>query len=162
MTPSSKELLFYPPEVEATITGGELVFSTSVFIWSRKTSALLSLVIPLPSQTVAVLACVFWKCFSSPKCGFKASCPPPLPTALRTESCPGRLVDIVGRAGLFLAGRVSPELQGVEISISERGAAAPLITVATDETGAYRYNGLEFLSLHGRNIVVDDQFRGRR
>ncbi|CAN9509958.1 unnamed protein product [Ophioblennius macclurei] len=74
VTPSSKELLFYPPEVEATITG---------------------------------------------------------------ESCPGRLVDIAGRAGLFLEGQVSPELQGVEISISERGAAAPLITVATNENGAY-------------------------
>lgn len=65
----------------------------------------------------------------------------PLPA---TESCPGRLVDIVGRAGLFLAGKVSPELQGVEISISERGAAAPLITVATDERGAYRYDGRDF------------------
>ncbi|KAM4584395.1 BOS complex subunit NOMO1 [Odontesthes bonariensis] len=74
VTPSSKELLFYPPEVEATITG---------------------------------------------------------------ESCPGRLVDITGRAGLFLDGKVSPELQGVEISITERGAAAPLITVATNEMGAY-------------------------
>nr|XP_020498466.1 LOW QUALITY PROTEIN: nodal modulator 1-like [Labrus bergylta] len=74
VTPSSKELLFYPPEVEATITG---------------------------------------------------------------ESCPGRLVDIAGRAGLFLEGKVSPELQGVEISISEKGAAAPLITVATNEMGAY-------------------------
>ncbi|KAM7393772.1 hypothetical protein PAMP_020621 [Pampus punctatissimus] len=74
VTPSSKELLFYPPEVEATITG---------------------------------------------------------------ESCPGRLVDISGRAGLFLEGKVSPELQGVEISISEKGAAAPLITVATNEMGAY-------------------------
>lgn len=51
------------------------------------------------------------------------------------------MVDIVGRAGLFLAGKVSPELPGVEISISERGAAAPLITVATDERGAYRYGG---------------------
>ncbi|KAK5899861.1 hypothetical protein CesoFtcFv8_009289 [Champsocephalus esox] len=74
VTPSSTELLFYPPEVEATITG---------------------------------------------------------------ESCPGRLVDIAGRAGLFLAGKVSPELQGVEISITERGAAAPLITVGTNEMGAY-------------------------
>uniref|UniRef100_A0A8C4ICK8 Nodal modulator 1 n=1 Tax=Dicentrarchus labrax TaxID=13489 RepID=A0A8C4ICK8_DICLA len=74
VTPSSKELLFYPPEVEATITG---------------------------------------------------------------ESCPGRLVDIAGRAGLFLEGKVSPELQGVEISITERGAATPLITVATNEMGAY-------------------------
>uniref|UniRef100_A0A3Q1BCL6 Prealbumin-like fold domain-containing protein n=1 Tax=Amphiprion ocellaris TaxID=80972 RepID=A0A3Q1BCL6_AMPOC len=74
VTPSSKELLFYPPEVEATITG---------------------------------------------------------------ESCPGRLVDIIGRAGLFLEGKVSPELQGVEISITERGAATPLITVATNEMGAY-------------------------
>uniref|UniRef100_A0AAX7TYV8 Prealbumin-like fold domain-containing protein n=1 Tax=Astatotilapia calliptera TaxID=8154 RepID=A0AAX7TYV8_ASTCA len=74
VTPSSKELLFYPPEVEATITG---------------------------------------------------------------ESCPGRLVDITGRAGLFLEGKVSPELQGVEISITERGAATPLITVATNEMGAY-------------------------
>ncbi|XP_056891025.1 BOS complex subunit NOMO1 [Takifugu flavidus] len=74
VTPSSKELLFYPPEVEATITG---------------------------------------------------------------ESCPGRLVEIVGRAGLFLAGKVTPELQGVEISISERGSSTPLITVATNELGAY-------------------------
>uniref|UniRef100_A0AAQ4QE75 Nodal modulator n=1 Tax=Gasterosteus aculeatus aculeatus TaxID=481459 RepID=A0AAQ4QE75_GASAC len=74
VTPSSKELLFYPPEVEATITG---------------------------------------------------------------ESCPGRPVDIAGRAGLFLEGKVSPELQGVEISITERGAAAPLITVATNEMGGY-------------------------
>ncbi|CAB1344572.1 unnamed protein product [Coregonus sp. 'balchen'] len=72
--PSSKELLFYPPEVEATITG---------------------------------------------------------------ESCPGRVVDIAGRAGLFLEGQVTPELQGVEISITERGAQAPLITVATNENGAY-------------------------
>lgn len=79
VTPSSKELLFYPPEVEATITG---------------------------------------------------------------ESCPGRLVDIAGRAGLFLEGKVSPELQGVEISITERGAAAPLITVATNEMGAYRVGPL--------------------
>nr|XP_033479681.1 nodal modulator 1 [Epinephelus lanceolatus] len=74
VTPSSKELLFYPPEVEATITG---------------------------------------------------------------ESCPGRLVDITGRAGLFLEGKVSPELQGVEISITERGAAAPFITVVTNEMGTY-------------------------
>ncbi|XP_061085827.1 BOS complex subunit NOMO1 [Conger conger] len=74
VTPSSKELLFYPPEVEATITG---------------------------------------------------------------DGCPGRLVDIAGRAGLFLEGQVSPELEGVEISISERGAATPLITVATNENGAY-------------------------
>lgn len=34
---------------------------------------------------------------------------------------------------------MSPELQGVEVSISERGAATPLITVATNENGAYRY-----------------------
>ncbi|KAM6940411.1 BOS complex subunit NOMO1 [Xenentodon cancila] len=74
VTPSSKELLFHPPEVEATITG---------------------------------------------------------------ESCPGRLVEIVGRAGLFLEGKVSPELQGVEISIAERGATAPLISVTTNEMGAY-------------------------
>uniref|UniRef100_A0A674CCU5 Nodal modulator n=1 Tax=Salmo trutta TaxID=8032 RepID=A0A674CCU5_SALTR len=74
VTPSSKELLFYPPEIEATITG---------------------------------------------------------------ESCPGRVVDIAGRAGLFLEGQVTPELQGVEISITERGAKAPLITVATNENGAY-------------------------
>lgn len=49
-------------------------------------------------------------------------------------------MDIAGRAGLFLGGKVSPELQGVEISITERGAATPLITVATDEKGTYRYN----------------------
>ncbi|XP_019905336.2 nodal modulator 1 [Esox lucius] len=74
VTPSSKELLFYPPEVEATITG---------------------------------------------------------------ESCPGHVVDIVGRAGLFLEGQVAPKLQGVEISITERGAGSPLIKVATNDNGAY-------------------------
>ncbi len=57
---------------------------------------------------------------------------------LSTETCPGRLVDITGRAGLFLEGKVSPELQGVEISITEKGAATPLTTVATNEMGAYR------------------------
>ncbi|XP_041958584.1 LOW QUALITY PROTEIN: nodal modulator 1 [Alosa sapidissima] len=74
VTPSSTELLFYPPEVEATITG---------------------------------------------------------------ESCPGRTVNIVGRAGLFMDGRVSPELQGVEISISKKGVAEPVVTVLTDDNGAY-------------------------
>ncbi|XP_015215763.2 BOS complex subunit NOMO1 [Lepisosteus oculatus] len=74
VTPSSKELLFYPPEVEATVTG---------------------------------------------------------------ESCPGRLVEIEGRAGLFLEGQIHPELEGVEITITERGASSPLITVATNEGGTY-------------------------
>lgn len=48
----------------------------------------------------------------------------------------------MGRAGLFLSGKVSPELEGVEISISERGSATPLITVATTELGAYRCESL--------------------
>ncbi|KAF4080021.1 hypothetical protein AMELA_G00165660 [Ameiurus melas] len=74
VTPSSKELLFYPPEVEATITG---------------------------------------------------------------ESCPGQMVEIMGRAGLFLQGQVTPELEGVEISIRESGASEPLITVLTDLSGTY-------------------------
>lgn len=51
-------------------------------------------------------------------------------------------MEIVGRAGLFLAGKVTPELQGVEISISERGSSTPLITVATNELGAYRWVSL--------------------
>ncbi|XP_017337862.1 nodal modulator 1 [Ictalurus punctatus] len=74
VTPSSKELLFYPPEVEATITG---------------------------------------------------------------ESCPGQMVEIMGRAGLFLQGQVTPELEGVEISIRKSGATEPLITVLTDLSGTY-------------------------
>ncbi|TRZ04195.1 hypothetical protein DNTS_011991 [Danionella cerebrum] len=74
VTPSSKKLLFYPPEVEATITG---------------------------------------------------------------ENCPGLMVEITGRAGLFLTGQVHPTLEGVEISIKESGAAASLVTVLTDQTGAY-------------------------
>lgn len=51
-------------------------------------------------------------------------------------------MDIIGRAGLFLEGSVSPALEGVEISITERGASAPLITVATNDVGAYRYERL--------------------
>ncbi|MGH0128277.1 UNVERIFIED_CONTAM: hypothetical protein FKN15_034113 [Acipenser sinensis] len=74
VTPSSKELLFYPPEVEATITG---------------------------------------------------------------ESCPGQLVEVEGKAGLFLEGQIHPALEGVEITISEKGAVTPLITVATNEGGSY-------------------------
>ncbi|KAI7807708.1 BOS complex subunit NOMO1 [Triplophysa rosa] len=74
VTPSSKEFLFYPPEVEATITG---------------------------------------------------------------ENCPGQMVEIAGRAGLFLKGQVSPSLEGVEISIKDSGATTTLITVLTDESGTY-------------------------
>lgn len=48
------------------------------------------------------------------------------------------MVEIAGRAGLFLTGQVSPTLEGVEISIKESGATNPLITVLTDETGSYR------------------------
>uniref|UniRef100_A0A673NNX1 Nodal modulator 1-like n=1 Tax=Sinocyclocheilus rhinocerous TaxID=307959 RepID=A0A673NNX1_9TELE len=84
-TPSSKEFLFYPPEVEATITG---------------------------------------------------------------ENCPGQMVEIAGRAGLFLTGQVSPTLEGVEISIKERGATTPLITVLTDETGTYSVGPLHSDSLY--------------
>jgi len=49
------------------------------------------------------------------------------------------MVEIAGRAGLFLTGQVSPTLEGVEISIKESGTTNPLITVLTDETGSYRY-----------------------
>uniref|UniRef100_A0A8U7PAH0 Uncharacterized protein n=1 Tax=Corvus moneduloides TaxID=1196302 RepID=A0A8U7PAH0_CORMO len=74
VTPSSKELLFYPPYVEAVVSG---------------------------------------------------------------ESCPGKLIEIHGKAGLFLEGRIHPELEGVEIVINEKGATSPLITVFTDDKGTY-------------------------
>ncbi|XP_059130343.1 BOS complex subunit NOMO1 isoform X3 [Peromyscus eremicus] len=74
VTPSSKELLFYPPSMEATVSG---------------------------------------------------------------ENCPGKLIEIHGKAGLFLEGQIHPELEGVEIVISEKGASSPLITVFTDDKGAY-------------------------
>uniref|UniRef100_A0A8D0B0G3 Nodal modulator 1 n=1 Tax=Salvator merianae TaxID=96440 RepID=A0A8D0B0G3_SALMN len=74
VTPSSKELLFYPPSVEAVVSG---------------------------------------------------------------ESCPGKLIEIHGKAGLFLEGQVHPELEGVEIVIGEKGAPFPLITVFTDDKGSY-------------------------
>ncbi|KAM9305783.1 BOS complex subunit NOMO3-like [Gastrophryne carolinensis] len=74
VTPSSKELLFYPPSVEAVVNG---------------------------------------------------------------DSCPGKLIDIHGKAGLFLDGQIHPDLEGVEIVISEKGASSPLITVFTDDKGSY-------------------------
>lgn len=55
-----------------------------------------------------------------------------------SESCPGKLIEILGKAGLFLEGQIHPELEGVEIVISEKGAASPLITVFTDDKGSYR------------------------
>lgn len=54
------------------------------------------------------------------------------------ESCPGKLIEIHGKAGLFLEGRIHPELEGVEIVISEKGATSALITVFTDGKGTYR------------------------
>lgn len=55
------------------------------------------------------------------------------------ESCPGQMVEITGRAGLFLQGRVTPELEGVEISIKQNSATESFLTVLTDESGTYRY-----------------------
>lgn len=54
------------------------------------------------------------------------------------ESCPGKLIEIHGKAGLFLEGQIHPELEGVEIVISEKGATSALITVFTDGKGTYR------------------------
>lgn len=51
----------------------------------------------------------------------------------------------MGRAGLFLQGQVTPELEGVEISIRKSTATEPLITVLTDLSGTYRYQVLKKL-----------------
>lgn len=56
----------------------------------------------------------------------------------RKENCPGKLIDIHGKAGLFLEGQIHPELEGVEIIIGEKGVPSPLITVFTDDKGSYR------------------------
>ncbi|XP_010086253.1 PREDICTED: nodal modulator 1, partial [Pterocles gutturalis] len=63
--------------------------------------------------------------------------PPYVETVVSGESCPGKLIEIHGKAGLFLEGRIHPELEGVEIVIGEKGATLPLITVFTDDKGAY-------------------------
>uniref|UniRef100_A0A8C0I7N3 Prealbumin-like fold domain-containing protein n=1 Tax=Bubo bubo TaxID=30461 RepID=A0A8C0I7N3_BUBBB len=63
--------------------------------------------------------------------------PPYVETVVSGESCPGKLIEIHGKAGLFLEGRIHPELEGVEIVIGEKGATSPLITVFTDDKGAY-------------------------
>ncbi|CAI5792165.1 nodal modulator 1-like [Podarcis lilfordi] len=63
--------------------------------------------------------------------------PPSIETVVSGESCPGKLIEIHGKAGLFLEGQIHPELEGVEIVISEKGAPSPLITVFTDDKGSY-------------------------
>nr|XP_020828069.1 nodal modulator 2 isoform X4 [Phascolarctos cinereus] len=63
--------------------------------------------------------------------------PPSVETIVSGESCPGKLIEIYGKAGLFLEGQIHPELEGVEIIISEKGATSPLITVFTDDKGSY-------------------------
>ncbi|NXK46178.1 NOMO1 protein, partial [Chauna torquata] len=63
--------------------------------------------------------------------------PPYVETVVSGESCPGKLIEIHGKAGLFMEGRIHPELEGVEIVIGEKGATSPLITVFTDDKGAY-------------------------
>lgn len=62
--------------------------------------------------------------------------PPLVETVISGESCPGKLIEIHGKAGLFLEGQIHPELEGVEIVIGEKGAS-PLITVFTDDKGSY-------------------------
>ncbi|KAH0631887.1 hypothetical protein JD844_019781 [Phrynosoma platyrhinos] len=63
--------------------------------------------------------------------------PPSIETVVSGDSCPGKLIEIHGKAGLFLEGAIHPELEGVEIVISEKGAPSPLITVFTDDKGSY-------------------------
>nr|XP_033819638.1 nodal modulator 1-like [Geotrypetes seraphini] len=63
--------------------------------------------------------------------------PPSVEMAVSGDSCPGRLIEIHGKAGLFLEGQINPELEGVEIVISKKGSHAPLITVFTDGKGSY-------------------------
>ncbi|CAM5143363.1 unnamed protein product [Eretmochelys imbricata] len=63
--------------------------------------------------------------------------PPSVETIVSGESCPGKLIEIHGKAGLFLEGQIHPELEGVEIIIGEKGVTSPLITVFTDDRGAY-------------------------
>ncbi|XP_062999602.1 BOS complex subunit NOMO1-like [Elgaria multicarinata webbii] len=63
--------------------------------------------------------------------------PPSIETVVSGESCPGKLIEIHGKAGLFLEGTIHPELEGVEIVIGEKGAPSPLITVFTDDKGSY-------------------------
>uniref|UniRef100_A0A8D0GN98 Prealbumin-like fold domain-containing protein n=1 Tax=Sphenodon punctatus TaxID=8508 RepID=A0A8D0GN98_SPHPU len=63
--------------------------------------------------------------------------PPSVETTVSGESCPGKLIEIHGKAGLFLEVQIHPELEGVEIIIEEKGATSPLITVFTDDKGSY-------------------------
>ncbi|NXD31595.1 NOMO1 protein, partial [Spelaeornis formosus] len=63
--------------------------------------------------------------------------PPYVEVVVSGESCPGKLIEIHGKAGLFLVGRIHPELEGVEIFISEKGATSALTTVFTDDKGTY-------------------------
>ncbi|KAM8934812.1 BOS complex subunit NOMO3-like [Pelodytes ibericus] len=63
--------------------------------------------------------------------------PPSVESVVSGESCPGKMIEIHGKAGLFLEGQIHPELEGVEIVISEKGASSPLITVFTDDKGSY-------------------------
>uniref|UniRef100_A0AAY4ATN9 Nodal modulator 1 n=1 Tax=Denticeps clupeoides TaxID=299321 RepID=A0AAY4ATN9_9TELE len=63
--------------------------------------------------------------------------PPEVEVTVTGESCPGRMVNIIGKEGLFLEGLISPVLKDVHISVSQRGAPEPVITVLTDENGAY-------------------------
>lgn len=63
--------------------------------------------------------------------------PPSVEAVVSGDSCPGKLIEIHGKAGLFLEGQIHPDLEGVEIIISEKGASSPLITVYTDDKGSY-------------------------
>ncbi|XP_053550913.1 nodal modulator 3 [Bombina bombina] len=85
--------------------------------------------------------------------------PPSVETVVSGESCPGKMIEIQGKAGLFLEGQIHPELEGVEIIISEKGAASPLITVFTDDKGSYSvgplHSDLEYtISAHKEGFVL--------
>uniref|UniRef100_A0A663EUM8 Uncharacterized protein n=1 Tax=Aquila chrysaetos chrysaetos TaxID=223781 RepID=A0A663EUM8_AQUCH len=79
----------------------------------------------------------YWKITVTPSSKKLLFYPPYVETVVSGESCPGKLIEIHGKAGLFLEGQIHPELEGVEIVIGEKGATSPLITVFTDDKGAY-------------------------
>ncbi|XP_059172926.1 BOS complex subunit NOMO1-like [Physella acuta] len=58
------------------------------------------------------------------------------------DGCPGKIVDLIGRKGVFIEGKITPSLSGVTVTVSDESGTMTPIVLITDSQGKYRVGPL--------------------
>ncbi|CAL1545393.1 unnamed protein product [Lymnaea stagnalis] len=58
------------------------------------------------------------------------------------EACPGVIADLIGRKGVFIQGTISPPLNGVTVTVTDKDGAMAPIVLSTDTNGKYKVGPL--------------------